>query len=75
MSRGLNVLYPGTKYIRKCLRHCLRFAYARTGFLLVRLDLRGASAGLRSPEFRLTPHPYKGPFSKHERKGLNVAHL
>ena len=68
-------MYPGTKYIRKCLRHCLRFAYARTGFLLVRLDLRGASAGLRSPEFYLRQILKRVAFLNMITQVLSVAHV
>ena len=54
-------------FICRCLSFCLRAqGFCLRGYLV----LRWVSAGLRSPEFRLTPHPYKGPFSKHERKGL-----
>ena len=63
---------------RKCLRHCLRFFLRAHQFCLrAYLVVRGACAGLRSPEFGLRPHPYKGPLPEHEHedfeRGCNCA--
>jgi hypothetical protein len=47
--------------IRKCLRHCLRFVLAHKFRFRAYLVLRGAYAGLRSPEFFLSHTLTRGP--------------
>ena len=50
--------------IRKCLRHCLRLAYARTGFAYAHIScLTRSLRWLTRTIVLLTPHPYKGPLA------------
>jgi len=59
---------------RKCLRHCLRFFLRAHQFCLrAYLVLRGACAGLRSPEFGLRHTLTRGPFLNMNTRVLNVA--
>ena len=56
--------------IRKCLRGCLRFAYAHRGLAYGDTCLTLNLRWLTLTRVLLTPQPYKGPLPKHERKGL-----
>ena len=77
---GLRSIYISTvepHQIRKCLRHCLCFVYARTRFAYAILrDLTRIPCLTRSLRWLtrttvlLTPRPYKGPLAQHEHKGL-----
>ena len=67
-SHVLNVLHPGTK----CLRHCLRFPYAHRFAYLV---LRGAYAGLRAPQFFLRHTLTRGPLLNMNTRVQNVAQV
>ena len=58
--------------IRKCLRHCLRFVYARapTGFAYAHILSYAELMLAYAHRVSLTPHPYEGPLLKHEHKGF-----
>ena len=70
----LNILYPGAKggNAYACLRYCLRFVYARTGFAYTYLVLRGPDASLLS---RLRHTRTRGPFLNMNTRVLNMPHM